>query len=77
LGRFVILLSGNGSNHESIDQEPGVLGGNVAMHSAVKENVSAVFTSKDHNFNLKRGTQFQIAIAPESAVSQGIASGRG
>ena len=63
-------------DHESIDQEPGVLGGNVAMHSAVKENVSAVFTSKDHNVNLKHGTQFQIAIAPESAQSPGIASGR-
>lgn len=71
-----VVLANVIPDHESVDQEPGMLGGNVAMHGAVKENVSAVFTSKDHNINLKRGTQFQIAIAPESAQSQGTANGQ-
>ena len=63
------------SEHKSVDQEPGTLG-HVAMHSAVKDNVSAEFTSKDHNVNLKRGTHLQIAIAPEAAQSQGTANGQ-
>ena len=63
------------SDHDAVDQEPGILG-HVAMHSAVKDNVSAVFTSKDRNINLKRGTQLQIAIAPEAAQSQGTANGQ-
>lgn len=63
------------SGYETVDQEPGTLG-HVAMHSAVKDNVSAVFTSKDHNVNLKVGTQLQIAIAPEGAQSKGTANGQ-
>jgi hypothetical protein len=63
------------SNHQAVDQEPGELG-HVAMHSAFKDNVSAVFTSKDHNINLKRGTKLQIAIAPEAAPSHGTATGQ-
>ncbi len=59
---------------ERIDQEPGALHNNVAMHSAVKEDVSAVFTSTDHNIDLKKGTQLQVAIAPEGG-SQGTAVG--
>ena len=61
---------------ESVDQEPGILGSNVAMHGAVKENVSAVFTSKNRNINLKSGTQFQIAFTPETAQSPGTANGQ-
>ena len=60
---------------EKVDQEPGPLPNNVAMHSAVKEDLSAVFTSTDHNINLKKGTQLQVAIAPEGG-SQGTALGQ-
>jgi hypothetical protein len=48
---------------EKIDQEPGTLS-HVAMHSAVDSNASGVFTSKDRNIDLRRGTEFEIAIAP-------------
>lgn len=48
---------------QKIDQEPGMLG-NVEMKSAVQSNASGVFTSKDHNIDLKSGTQLQVAIAP-------------
>jgi hypothetical protein len=48
---------------QKIDQEPGTLG-NVEMRSSVQSNASGVFTSKDHNIDLKSGTQFQVAIAP-------------
>lgn len=44
-----------------VDQTPGALG-QVEMHSAVQSNASAVFTSKDRNINLKRGTRLQLAI---------------
>jgi hypothetical protein len=60
---------------EKVDQEPGALHNNVAMHSAAKEDVSAVFTSTDHNIDLKKGTQLQVAIAPEGG-SQGTALGQ-
>lgn len=52
---------------ESIDQQPGVLH-NVALHSAVQSSDSAVFTSTDHNIDLKKGTQLQIGIAPQSGT---------
>lgn len=54
---------------QKIDQEPGTLG-NVEMRSAVQSNASGVFTSKDRNIDLKRGTQFQIAIAPEGPTTR-------
>jgi hypothetical protein len=49
-----------------IDQEPGTLS-HVAMHSAVASNSSGVFTSKDRNIDLRSGTEFQIALAPENS----------
>jgi hypothetical protein len=55
---------------QKVDQEPGTLS-HVAMHSAVQSQASAVFTSKDRNIDLRRGTQFQIAIAPRTASSMG------
>ena len=54
---------------QTIDQEPGTLG-HVALHSAVQSNASGVFINKDGNVDLKRGTRFQIAIAPETATMQ-------
>lgn len=54
------------SANEKVDQEPGTLG-QVAMHSAVQSETSAVFTSKDRNIDLKRGTQLQIAISPAAS----------
>jgi len=59
---------------ERIDQEPGTLH-NVAMHSAVKEDVSAVFTSRNHNLDLTKGTRLQVAIAPEGG-SEGTGLGQ-
>jgi hypothetical protein len=53
---------------QTIDQEPGFLG-NVALHSAVKEDASGVFTSTDKSIDLRRGTAFQLAIAPEGATT--------
>lgn len=53
---------------QKVDQEPGTLS-HVAMHSAVQSSASGVFTSKDHDINLKRGTRFQIAIAPETMTA--------
>ena len=46
-----------------VDQQPGTLS-HVAMHSSVQSNASGVFTNKDGNVNLKRGTRLQVAIAP-------------
>jgi hypothetical protein len=71
LGTQGALLEGQPhlvSADSQIDQEPGTLG-NVEMHSAVKSDASAVFTSKDRNINLKSGTIFQIAVAPEGAAT--------
>lgn len=48
---------------QKIVQEAGTLS-HVTMRSAVQSNVSATFTSKDRDVNLKRGTRLQIAIAP-------------
>jgi hypothetical protein len=61
-------------DHGSVDQVPGAL--NVAMHSAIRDDVSAVFTRKGHNVKLAAGTQLRIAIAPEPAQSEGTANGR-
>jgi hypothetical protein len=52
---------------QKVDQEPGLLGGNIAMHSAVQSHASAVFVSKDRNIDLRSGTQFQLAIAPATS----------
>jgi hypothetical protein len=62
------------SDNERINQEPGVLH-NVAMHSAVKADVSAVFTSTKHNIDLRNGTQLQVAIAPEGGPQGTAMSG--
>jgi hypothetical protein len=69
---FVLLKSI--PDDERINQEPGELH-NVSMHSAVLADVSAVFTSTKHNIDLKNGTQFQIAIAPESGPQGTALSG--
>lgn len=50
---------------QKIDQEPGTLS-HVALHSAVQSNASGVFTSKDRNIDLKKGTRLQLAIAPQA-----------
>jgi hypothetical protein len=50
---------------QTIQQNTGALG-NVMLKSAVQSEVSGVFLSKDHNFNLDRGTRLQLAIAPET-----------
>lgn len=55
--------------NESIDQQPGTLH-NVALHSAVKNSDSAVFTSTGHNVDLKKGTRFQIGIAIEGGAQE-------
>jgi len=52
---------------QKIDQEPGTLS-HVAMRSAVQSPVSGVFTSKDRNVDLHRGTQLQFAIAPATGT---------
>ena len=57
-----------------VDQAPGSLG-NVALHGDVASNVSGVFTSTSKDINLRRGTQFQLAIAAE-AGAQGAANGQ-
>jgi hypothetical protein len=62
------VLPGSIAPDQKVDQEPGVLGGHVALHSAVQSNTSGVFTSNDRNVNLKRGTQLQLAIAAEPAA---------
>jgi hypothetical protein len=49
----------------TFDQTPGLLG-RVELRSDAQSDVSGVFTSKSRNINLSRGTQFWIAIAPES-----------
>lgn len=51
-----------------VDQKPGALS-HVAMHSSVQSSSSGVFTSKDRNINLRRGTQLQVAIAPETMTA--------
>ncbi|HUY81427.1 MAG TPA: hypothetical protein VMU92_06855 [Acidobacteriaceae bacterium] len=50
-------------NDQKVDQEPGTLS-HIAMQSAVQSPVSGVFTSKNRNIKLHRGTRFQLAIAP-------------
>jgi hypothetical protein len=64
------VLPGSIAPDQKIDQEPGVLGGHVAMHSAVQSNTSGVFTSTDRNIDLKRGTQLQLAIAAGPTAQQ-------
>lgn len=51
---------------EQVDQTAGALG-NVEMHSAVQSDASAVFTSKNHDVDLRRGTRFQLAIGEAGA----------
>ena len=51
---------------QKVVQEPGTLS-HVTMRSAVQSRVSAVFSSKDRNIDLRRGTQLQIAVAPQAA----------
>ena len=54
---------------QQTDQVPGLLG-HVALHSNAAGDNSGEFTSTDNNIDLKRGTQFQIAIAPEGSESK-------
>ncbi|MGC1783149.1 MAG: hypothetical protein WA708_11570 [Acidobacteriaceae bacterium] len=56
------------SSQNTVMQEPGTLP-HVAMQSAVESSISGVFTSKNHNIDLGRGTRLQLAIAPEPASS--------
>lgn len=58
---------------EKTDQAPGLLG-NVALHSDAASDASGVFTSTGRNVNLKRGTEFQVAIAPQGP--QAVANGQ-
>lgn len=67
-GSMMPMQPHNIANDHMVDQEPGELG-HVAMHSAVQSDVSGVFTSKDDNINLKRGTMLQVAIAPEMTTA--------
>jgi hypothetical protein len=67
-GNLIAGLPASVPADQKIDQEPGTLG-NVEMRSAVQSNASAVFTSKDHNIDLKSGTQFQVAIAPGASAA--------
>ena len=60
---------------QQIDQVAGSLS-HVSMHSAVQSNASGVFMSTDRNINLGGGTQLQIAIAPETSSSKGMAGGQ-
>jgi hypothetical protein len=52
----------------TFDQTPGLLG-RVELRSNAESDVSGVFTSKSRNINLDRGTQFQVAIAPEAPAA--------
>lgn len=61
-GPYIGLQSHFIPDDQRVDQEPGTLS-HIAMHSAVQSPVSGVFTSKDRNIDLRRGTQFQLAIA--------------
>lgn len=65
-GSLMPLQPHNIPDDQKVDQQPGALS-HVAMQSAVQSNVSGVFTSKDRNVNLKRGTRLQVAIAPQMA----------
>ena len=55
---------------QRVDQEAGTLS-HVAMHSAVQSSVSGIFSSKNRNFKLHRGTELQFAIAPVSMAKKG------
>lgn len=61
------------ASDQKIDQEPGTLS-HVALHSAVQSSDSGVFTSKDRNIDLRKGTRLQIAIAAEPANGTAAAS---
>lgn len=54
------------ASDQKIDQEPGTLS-HVALHSAVQSDASGVFTSKDRNIDLRKGTRLQLGIAPEGS----------
>ncbi|MHB1795714.1 MAG: hypothetical protein ACYCPO_12175 [Acidobacteriaceae bacterium] len=56
---------------EKVLQDPGALG-NVTMKSAVQSDVSGTFLSKKNSIKLSRGTQLQLAIAPEGSSSSGV-----
>jgi hypothetical protein len=60
---------------QKIDQEPGTLS-HVSMHSSVGSNASGVFMSTDRNFNLKKGTELQIALAPVPLSPGSLAGGQ-
>jgi hypothetical protein len=60
---------------QKIDQEPGTLS-HVSMHSSVESSASGVFMSTDRNVDLKKGTELQIAIAPATPSSGGMAGGQ-
>lgn len=51
-----------------VDQTAGGLG-QVEMHSAVQSHASGVFTNKEGDINLKRGTRLQLAIAPAGGAT--------
>ena len=55
---------------QRVEQEPGTLS-HVAMRSAVQSRVSGIFTSKNRNINLQRGTELQFAIAPATGKRVG------
>lgn len=60
---------------QQIDQVAGSLS-HVSMHSAVQSNASGVFMSTNRNIDLSKGTQLQIAVAPETSPSKGMAAGQ-
>lgn len=62
-GSLMPLQPHNIPSDQQIDQQPGTLR-HVAMHSSVQSNASGVFTNKDGNVDLRRGTRLQVAIAP-------------
>jgi hypothetical protein len=53
---------------QKTDQVAGALR-HVSLHSDAASDTSGVFTSDSKNFELKRGTKFQVAIAAEGAAA--------
>ena len=69
-GPYIGLHSGYIPDNQRVDQEAGTIS-HVAMHSAVQSPVSGIFSSRNRNFKLHRGTELQFAIAPMSMAKKG------
>ena len=55
------------SSDRTVDQGPGILS-DVSLTSAVKSNVSGVFTSANRSIKLQNGTRLQVAVAPMTSA---------